>query len=86
MNRFIRGKYTADEGTFEPAKKLWKSCPTQLHGYTFGVLVSQRHKLFRVCFKLFRVCFRSFCSSENLVILSLHLVPVDMEVLSKIRE
>lgn len=79
MNRFIRGKYTADEGTFEPAKKLWKSCPTQLHGYTFGVLVSQRHKLFRVCF-------RSFCSSENLVILSLHLVPVDMEVLSKIRE
>lgn len=27
MSRFIRGKHTAEEGTIEPAKKLWKRLP-----------------------------------------------------------
>ena len=56
MNRFIRRKYTADKGTLEPGRKLWKSLPntvSRLHTHFWtNFLVSQRHKPFRACFWL----------------------------------
>lgn len=30
MSRFIRGKYTDDEGIIEPAMKLWKRLPNPI--------------------------------------------------------
>lgn len=51
--RFIRGKYTAEEGIIEPAKKLWKRLPNTIpklpSDSRTAFLVSQRHKLLKAC-------------------------------------
>lgn len=56
--RFIRGKYTAEEGIIEPAKELWKRLPNTIPKLPIdseaAFLVSQRHKLFKTWFGMLK--------------------------------